>query len=605
MKKSTWIVVLCAANILAIGGFVIWFLNRTYPMIGMDYRLFMPYMTDSYIFQRINGLVIQWYTPSFIAGRPVFPNPQDLQFSLPQFLMWLVNPWVAMQASIMVFITGGFIATYYFLKKLLGLGSFASILGAVFFIANGFYFEHAAVGHVTYQAFTLFPAIMIIVVHPRLPTWLGGLLLSFIAAILLYSGVHDISFFILTGLIFFPLLYLIKPSLLDGKRVLSITIWGGILTLVLCGSKLWAVFSFMRFFPRLAQDTYTTNMWTGFVGIVHQLMGTMTLAPLYRVLQGKFTPDSIVYLAKSTGTIYGYWELDESLSPALLILLVGGAITFLFHKPNIKSPIVKKRLIAEVCLILAVWIVVEFTLAKGLIYPLLRNLPVIKSQQVNIRNACAFIFPLAVVGAIIFEKWTKNWKSQARLWVAFLVLDGIALGSLLSYHYIPNAYVVGVRLYQYNQCDFRPILATYEEIRYEGATFPVKTVVLNADPWAVFQDNATNLIDPYNTFFKAINSQLTAIHAGPVSDVTDGYYNIINPTGYVFPEVNHSQEFERIPVTEKAQFLAFINRGVPDWKLPLIQQVLDWVALFTLISEFCALLFLLARKWIHFRSFKK
>jgi hypothetical protein len=246
--------------------------------------------------------------------------------------------------------------------------------------------------------------------------------------------------------------------------------------------------------------------------------------------------------------------------------------------------------------------VIEFTLAKGLIYPLLRSLPVLKSQQVNVRNACAFIFPLAVLGAIVFDNWTKDWKSTARLWVAFLLLDGIALGSLSCYHYIPNHYYVGERLYIYNQCDFRPILATYDEIRYQRATFPVEKVVPEADPWAVFQDNATNLIDPYNTFFKFTNSKLKAIHAGSVYDISGGYYNIVNPTGYVFPEVNHSQEYERIPVTEKTEFLDFINRRQPDWKLPLIQRVLDWTALITLIAEFCALLVVLARKWILFPS---
>jgi hypothetical protein len=115
----------------------------------------------------------------------------------------------------------------------------------------------------------------------------------------------------------------------------------------------------------------------------------------------------------------------------------------------------------------------------------------------------------------------------------------------------------------------------------------------------VFQDNAVNMIDPYNTFFKDINRYLV-LHAGSVYDISDGYFNIINPTGYVFPEVNQTKAHERIPVTEKAQFLDFINRRQPDWKLPLIQQVLDWTALATLIAEFCALLVLLARKWIRF-----
>jgi hypothetical protein len=299
-------------------------------------------------------------------------------------------------------------------------------------------------------------------------------------------------------------------------------------------------------------------------------------------------------MIKNTGTPYQFWELDASLSPALLVLLAGGAITFLLHKPRIKARIDKKRLIAEICLLVAVWVVIEFTIAKGLVYPLLHRLPVLESERVNVRNVSAFIFPLAVVGAVIFSNWTGHWKSNARLWTAFLVLNGIALGSLWFYHYVPTQS-------QQLLCDIRPILTAYDMIRYQGDTFPIENVVPRADPWAVFQDNAVNMIDPYNTFFKDINRHLVPVlHAGSVYDISDGYYNIVNPTGYVFPEVNHSQEYERIPVTEKAQFLDFINRRQPDWKLPIIQQVLDWTALITLIAEFCALLVVLARKWIRF-----
>jgi hypothetical protein len=607
MKKSVLIILLCALNILVVGAFLIWYCNRTYPIIGHDYRLFMPYMMDSYLHQKINGLTVQWYTPSFAGGRPVFPNPQDLQFSLPQFLMWIFNPWIAILASMVIFVSIGFVATYYLLKKLVGLGSFASILGAVFFVANGFYFNHMAAGHVTFQAFTLFPLILIILMHPRLQLWLGGLLLSLVFAILLYSGIHNVPFFLLTGILIFPILYLIKPSLLNVKRIFSIALWGGVFTLFLCGSKISAVIYFMRFFPRLAQDNYTTNLLTGIVGMVHQLLGTMTLAPIYRVAStvapGASAYQATVDLAKSTGTNYGIWELDASLSPALLLLLGGGAISFLFRKPNLKAPVDKKRLTAEVCLLVAVWLVIEFTLAKGVFYQYIRDLPIFNSLRVNVRYICSFIFPLSLVGAVIFENWTKNWKSKSRLLAVFLLLDGFALVSLEAFHYVPTDYalnpvVPGFKMYQ---CDFRPILSTYDHIRYQGDLFPIENVVPKANPWEVFQDDAVNMIDPYNTYFKDITRHIEpAIHAGSVYAISDGYYNIIDPTGYVFPEANHSQEYERIPVTEKAQFLDFINRRQPDWKLPLIQQVLDWTALVTLIAEFCALLVLLARKWIRF-----
>ena len=594
MKKTFLVVLLIILNIAVIGAFIIWYCNRTYPIIGHDYRLFMPYMIDSYLHQRINGLTIQWYTPSFAGGRPVYSSPEDFQFSLPQFLMWVVDPWIAILVSLLIFIIIGFVATYYFLKKLLGLGSLASILGAVFFVANGFYFEHAAVGHLTFQVFPLFAVIMIIFTHPRLPNWLGAVFFSFIITILVYSGLHNLFFFPLISILFFPLLYLIKPSLFNWKKIFSTALLGGILAVLLCGSKIYAIYSFMHFFPRLTQDNYTTNLWTGVVGMVHQLLGTMTMAPIYHLIQGKFTIDWILALTKATGTGYGYWELDASLSPALLILLVGGAFVFLMHKPDLKVPIKKKRLIAEVCLILAIWLVIEFTLAKGIIYSYIRNVPVISSLRGNVRYICAFIFPLAVVGAVIFDNWTKNWKSKIRVLIVFLLLDGIALGSLLAFRSIPTQNLMFV-------CDYRPILDTYDKIRYDGQTFPIKYVIPVADPWSVFEENATNSIDPYNVQFNPLKGGYgPALHAGSVSHIDHGYYNLIDPTGYLFPQSNNSSLFERIPVTEKAQFLDFINRRQPKWKMPRTQQLLNWTSLLTLIAEFGILLVIPAKKWLQF-----
>ena len=584
MKKTLFVILLIVLNILVIGAFIIWYCNRTYPMIGHDYRLFMPYMIDSYLHQKINGLTVQWYTPSFAGGRPVYSSPEDFQFSLPQFLMWVVNPWTAILASLIIFTIIGFIATYYFLKRLLGLGSLASILGAVFFVANGFYFEHAAVGHLTFQVFPLFAVIVIIFTHPRLPAWLGGIILSLVITILLYSGLHNISFFHLITILFLPLLYLIKPALLNWKKMLSIALLGGVLAILLCGSKVYAVYSFMQIFPRLEQDNYTTTLWTGLVSMIRQLLGTMVLAPFYQLVNGPHSIGFITDLVKSSGSGYDYWELDASLSPALLILLAGGAFVFLIHKPDLKAPVNKKRLIAEVCLILAIWLVIEFNLTKGIIYPMIRNLPGLSSLRGNVRYICAFIFPLAVVGAVIFDNWTKSWKSKTSVLIVFLLLDGIALGSLLAYRSVPTQNLMYV-------CDYRPILDTYNKIRYQGETFPVKYVIPNADPWSVFEENATNLIDPFNVQFNPLKGGFgPALHAGSVYTIDNGYYNLIDPTGYLFPQSNGSSLYERIPVTEKSQFLDFINRRQPNWKIPRRQKVLNWTALITLIAEFVILL---------------
>ena len=178
--------------------------------------------------------------------------------------------------------------------------------------------------------------------------------------------------------------------------------------------------------------------------------------------------------------------------------------------------------------------------------------------------------------------------------IVFIILDGIALGSLLAFRSVPTETLMYV-------CDYRPILQTYDKIRYEGETFPIKYVVPNADPWSVFEENATTLTDPLNVQFNPLKGgYAAALHGGSVYDINNGYYNLIDPTGYLFPQANGSSLYERIPVTEKAQFLDFINRRQPDWKLPRRQQLLDWTALVTLIAVCGVLLAYPARKWLRF-----
>ncbi len=80
-------------------------------------------------------------------------------------------------------------------------------------------------------------------------------------------------------------------------------------------SKLAAVYSFMRFFPRQVADFYpATGILKGLYGISLQLFGTMTLAPLFRLI-GSHPALLPNYLVSITGAHYGYWEFDMSVSP--------------------------------------------------------------------------------------------------------------------------------------------------------------------------------------------------------------------------------------------------------------------------------------------------
>jgi hypothetical protein len=87
-----------------------------------------------------------------------------------------------------------------------------------------------------------------------------------------------------------------------------------------------------------------------------------------------------------------------------------------------------------------------------------------------------------------------------------------------------------------------------------------------------------------------INSFHPLVHEGSVFDIEDGFYNMTDPTGYVFPRDNHSKLFSRIPLSDYDKLVDFVNRRQPDWKLPLIQIILDWTAGITILIELVAIL---------------
>jgi hypothetical protein len=97
-----------------------------------------------------------------------------------------------------------------------------------------------------------------------------------------------------------------------------------------------------------------------------------------------------------------------------------------------------------------------------------------------------------------------------------------------------------------------------------------------------------------------INSFHPLVHEGSVFDIEDGFYNMTDPTGYVFPKANNSKLFSRIPLSDYDKLVDFVNRRQPDWKLPLIQIILDWIAGITILVEVVTILVFMLGKRIPF-----
>ena len=151
-ENKTVQAVILLTSIIFVGIFFILVINRTYPIIGHDYAYFVTHLFDTDLHYRINGLSIQWFTPSFGGGLPAYANPQHAQFSLIQLLAFLFDPWTAILLAIFLYITAGIICFYIFARYVLDLDWRASLLGALFFVVTGFYIGHMISGQAGFMA---------------------------------------------------------------------------------------------------------------------------------------------------------------------------------------------------------------------------------------------------------------------------------------------------------------------------------------------------------------------------------------------------------------------------------------------------------------------
>ena len=85
------------------------------------------------------------------------------------------------------------------------------------------------------------------------------------------------------------------------------------------------------------------------------------------------------------------------------------------------------------------------------------------------------------------------------------------------------------------------------------------------------------------------------VHPGSVDEIQDGYFNMTNPAGFVFPEENQTRPFERIRAKDISRLQEFINHRQPDWNRPLSQSVLDLTAEISAASFIFVLVFFLIK----------
>jgi hypothetical protein len=396
------------------------------------------------------------------------------------------------------------------------------------------------------------------------------------------AGFIVLVIFALSLFVILPLIYLIRSDLFKPKLFHTLLI-GGLSSALLSISKVSAVIAFMRFFPRIIWDEYKQTYFQGIFGIMRQLVGFNFIVPYHMVTDGNVA-NIVSFFQKGAGAQFGIWESNLSLSPGLLVLLILGIGYLIFATGKAVLHLSRGKVIALIFLFLAIWLVIDMTLAHGWLYSLVKPLPVIRSLHANIRYTAAFIFPLALSGAYIFHVIFKDKKTANPL--MFVLLSTSTLAMLCFYFVIPQDV--------YNRSfNIKSVLSTYPQID-RGKNFTL-TNVANITDMEVFHTGSSNLASQDPMFGYVGEYFKPQVVPGPIIEIRNGHYNMTNPAGYVFPEENNLQPFEPFRENEKTDLELFINHKQPNLKISNWQKFADGLNLAALIAAFLYLIFEIAK----------
>lgn len=568
-------------NLIVINGVILAVMNIRYPIIGHDYTLALPSLLDLSLHYRLNGLAIQWFTPTFGGGIPIFPNPNTMQYSIPAVLAVFLPPWQAVMLAVIIQVTAGFLACYYILYRLLDFHWTSSILGAVFFSASGFMITRVATGQLGYFSFPLLPLFLILLLDNNLSLKLASILFGLLVAFFIYSaGYFIIIIFVLSILITLPVVFLIQPGLFQARRLLIVIFVGGVIGGLISLSKLAAAYSFMSHFPRLVEDQYSTTVLLGLFGIALQLLGTPTLVPLFLAM-GMDPGVFINYSRFATGSNYDLWELDISLTPIVFVFLIIGTVIFLAApRKFIKKLNKPQQIIALGLSIFFTYLALEFILARGVFYPILRNLPVLSSLRGNVRFTGALLFPLMFMAIYIYHRLTTA-RAGSQIISTYMLVNLIAVLPLASYFLFNHDMFLMTYDVRKPQSIFNQMNTGESfEVTHIGVTPFKNTGAL------LYRTSNLNVYEPVFGF--KLENFHPQVKPGSVWEISGDHYNLTDPTGFVYPELNNNKPFDRFRVTDKAIMEKFVKHLQPEWNIPTYQRILNWLSGTTLLAALVA-----------------
>ncbi len=543
---------LVAALILAFA------LARRVPNVGYDFQYFLPRLIDVYLHQRQEGFfAIQWWTPSFGAGLPAFFNPQHTQFMLAQWLTPLLGPWDAATAQAAVFNALGSMMVVWVCNRRLNCSLASATLAGLTFAGCGFTWEHALMGHLSFHTFPLV-AIVPEALHREVSPMRSVLWLTLTVAAIVYGGGYTII--VIFGLTCLLLMFLLPWGWPEGyalSQVVRRLALGALTGTGAVAMKVAAVMFFLNSFPRLSDYSLTDASFLGVPALAEQLFGLRIFLGFARWLP-------------TSGLEFQPWitqREDVGYGVATLAILAAGAVMLWRSRRGTHWLPANRRL--ALAAFAALWITAEFALGRGLLWPLLKPLPFLRSLHENYRFAAAFALPLALAVA---PCWSALTARLPRLWLG-LATAAAGLGTLASI----DPYVrINPQNSWFSNYDLTPNQTAWAQLRAHPDERFVITRVADVRDDITFPAHASSW-KPYEPIFGygygGPEFQIT-FPPGPVERVNEppGAWRFHDPRLFIAPGLTTTQRFSPWLGDDDA-LKHFLDRHQPEWTQPTALRV--------------------------------
>lgn len=551
--------------------------------------MFLPSLLDGFIWYKNNGLrAIEWFTPSFCGGSVVFANPNSAFYSVPQFLTFLVDPLVSVILTIFGFALAGFISFYFLLKKCFSLSRPVSLLGAAFFLFNGFYIHRMMAGHLGYHTFMLIPLVCFMLLRPGSNrSRLRGIFSCMIAgiAIALMAQTVFITLLIpaLLSIILVGILH--SPTTEDQKYFWNKFLFSIVIGMLLSLGKLTAFLYLMQQFPR--NDYVLPGIPT--------ITGAFLFALRVLCFSASVDPARVGLFTNTQWSIEGYeLEYGVSLIPVLLIIFGTGKLVYalMAGKATIPLPLKYVPTAIMALLILAIPIAVNFYTPSW--NDVLKEIPVIKNSSLLVRWFLLYI-PAVIVAAMIFlEK--ESISGFVRISIVSLSLIFLVFTNFKEdrSHHSEMFYHAG------------EIVDAYYKIK-TGQRNPVIASI------GAYSDEQGNLITPIyrNNMMIFGSSQLLcyepifgyrleklpfkSLRLGPIMNETGDTLNIKNPAFYLWPKENGGTPGDHFTKKQINEATAFAHYKPFQFNMPILQKTALWINGVVLGSCLCFIIFFLVK----------